>query len=1205
MLRTKIFYFLMALASIIIVSVAGNVYINNQKEKSIKGVHNELVSIAMLKSDNVSDWYVDELFDAETISQNKTLFSFVENWENNGQVSDSIVLIGFLGSIVKEHGFEEILVLNNHDLIFSSTGSHKEIPLELKRHTNELTFGTNSVATPLYIDEQDGKIYIDFIGALRYDDNSILAYVFYRMSPERFLYPLLQNWPVPSQTAETILFSVDGDSIVFLNQLRHLANAPLTTKMPLTRTDVVAVQGALGLQGIAEGLNYNGVEVVSFVVDIPSTPWFLLAEIDKVEIYADVKDEARGFNLMLVLLLLLIISLLAFLYSNSQKKTFKSLWLAQEEFKTTLYSIGDGVITTDNEGVITHLNAVAEQLTGWKEKEAVGQPVEKVFNIINEDTHKRVDSPVRKVINEGVVVGLANHTLLVSKDGSQRPIADSGAPICDEYGYIKGVVLVFRDQSIERHHQIQLDEQRRRLLTLMSNLPGMVYRCKIDPDWTMEFVSKGCLALLGYNDYEVEGNKKIRYGDLIVEEDKGFVYQLVNEALANRTSFEIEYRIIDINGMRKWVWEKGQGIVGNNSQLVAIEGFIMDVTHRKDTESELRKSEKLFQTLAFNSGVGIFKTDVKGMTIFVNPKYCEITGLTGQHALGLGWIQNVHPDDRVKITANWSANLSNLKDGAEDYRFLHADGKVVWVSGNATPEFDENGQLLGYVGYLVDITEKVKSEEAIRHQNLLFNTVIENIPDAIYMKDTDGKKLIANKADIVNCGGSIPCDVLGKTDFDLFPSEIAQQFWKDDLKVLRDGLAIIDRMEKLVSRTGEIKWLKTSKIPIKDEKGKIHGLVGIGHDITRLKREEEERIKMTTVVEQTPLSIIITDKQGNIEYVNPKFTTVTGYSLNEVIGKNPRILKSGTQDDIFYSKMWEQLTKGKVWSSEFQNKKKNGELYWEFVFITPVVDSTGEIMKYAAVREDITEKRRMQQELIAAKIKAEESDKLKTSFLANMSHEIRTPLNSILGFTGILQESDELSPGERAEYTNIIRKSSDSLLQIINDIIDISSLETGQLKMVVNKFDVNRMINILHIEFTKRLVEFGKNNIELRKANTETELLILTDQNRLNQIFVNLLSNAFKFTNSGIIEFGIEKVDDRFIHFFVKDSGIGISEDMHLAVFERFRQAENQNNRNYGGNGLGLSIVKNLVELMGGNISLESEQGVGSKFYFYLPFEKR
>jgi two-component system cell cycle sensor histidine kinase/response regulator CckA len=245
--------------------------------------------------------------------------------------------------------------------------------------------------------------------------------------------------------------------VVYLNELRHISNIPLKLKVPLTRTDVPAVQAALGHIGIWEGKDYRGVEVLADVRPIPGTVWYMIAKIDKNEIFSVLPYSTTIIVIISLILILLFGFGMAWIYNNRQKNMYRKLLEqgnelqeSQEQFRTTIYSIGDAVITTDLTGLIRNMNGIAETLTGWKESDALGKPIENVFHIINDDSREPLENPVRMVLKEGMVIGLAGHTSLISKDLTETPVANSGSPIKDETGKIIGVVLVFRDQSEER-----------------------------------------------------------------------------------------------------------------------------------------------------------------------------------------------------------------------------------------------------------------------------------------------------------------------------------------------------------------------------------------------------------------------------------------------------------------------------------------------------------------------------------------------------------------------------------------------------------------------------------------------------------------------------------------------------------------------------------------------------------------------------------
>jgi PAS domain S-box-containing protein len=378
-----------------------------------------------------------------------------------------------------------------------------------------------------------------------------------------------------------------------------------------------------------------------------------------------------------------------------------------------------------------------------------------------------------------------------------------------------------------------------------------------------------------------------------------------------------------------------------------------------------------------------------------------------------------------------------------------------------------------------------------------------------------------------------------------------------------------------------------------------------------LRKTETQLRKLSRAVEQSPNIIFITDTDGKIEYANPSTHKLTGYTLEDLIGQNPRIFSSGKTPREEYVRLWELIKSGNDWNGEFLNKKKNGELYWESANISPILNEKGEITNFLALKEDITEEKKIMLELISAKEHAEESDRLKSAFLANISHEIRTPMNGILGFAELLK-TPELSSDIQDGYIRIIEQSGNRMLNIINDIVDISKIESGQMKTHIQDTNVNQLLNDLQVFFTPEAEKKGL-SLSFATALPDEESNIQTDHTKLTQIFTNLIKNALKFTKTGSIEFGYGSTAVETRHalslptltFFVKDTGAGIPADQTEMIFERFRQGSVSLTRAYEGAGLGLSISKAFIELLGGKIWVKSEPGKGSVFYFNLPYSKK
>ena len=409
----------------------------------------------------------------------------------------------------------------------------------------------------------------------------------------------------------------------------------------------------------------------------------------------------------------------------------------------------------------------------------------------------------------------------------------------------------------------------------------------------------------------------------------------------------------------------------------------------------------------------------------------------------------------------------------------------------------------------------------------------------------------------------------------------------------------------------EILWRKDgtffhaeyTSVPIhKDDS--ILGTVVIFRDITEGRIAQEQARKLSRATEDSPAMVMITTKDGIIEYVNSTFCKVSGYSKEEAIGNNPKILKSGNLSESFYKNMWETILSGKTWRGDFINLKKSGEEYWESASISPIKNSKGEITHFVAVKQDITERKHMEKELIKAKQAAEQANRAKSAFLANMSHELRTPMNAIIGYSEMLQ--DELGDLGQTEFLPDLEKihsAGKHLLSLINDILDLSKIEAGKMDLYLERFDVKLMLDEV-VSTVEQLVKKNGNTLDLKVS--EFPGMIRSDMTKLRQVLFNLLSNAAKFTKDGTVSLTAKEVKKSgcdWIELAIKDDGIGIAADKISDLFDEFTQADGSTTRNYGGTGLGLAISRRFCQMMGGDIAVDSELGKGTTFTVWMPVE--
>ena len=489
---------------------------------------------------------------------------------------------------------------------------------------------------------------------------------------------------------------------------------------------------------------------------------------------------------------------------------------------------------------------------------------------------------------------------------------------------------------------------------------------------------------------------------------------------------------------------------------------------------------------------------------------------------------------------------------------------------------------------------RILAENELRESREKYKNLVENINDVVYEIDNTGK---------ITYMSPIITEISGFPDSYYTGKSLFKFINEKDLEITREKFeniifsGMINPFEFRISdHSDNIVWLRTSSKPVLRE-GKTIGIRGTAVDITKNKMADEQIRKLSRAMEQSPASVIITDRRGIIEYVNPKFTELTGYSLAEAAGKTSRLLKSGYTRKEDYENLWKVITSGGEWRGEFHNKRKDGSLYWEQASISPIKDSEENITHFLAVKEDITERKKLTDDLIEAKARAEASDKLKTAFLNNISHEVRTPLNGILGFSEFVLQTD-IKQEEKESYLEILNESSDRLVNTITNYMDMSLIVSGNMSVKSKPVDLPPVLEKIYQKFLPKCI--AKNLEFVKQIPDGIVPQVLCDEVFLEKSLSHLLDNAIKFTLKGSITLGIN-FNNTEVDLFVNDTGSGIDPVAQSTVFQIFTQADVANTRGYEGSGLGLSIAKGLVELMGGRIRMKSEKGKGSSFCLTFP----
>jgi PAS domain S-box-containing protein len=507
------------------------------------------------------------------------------------------------------------------------------------------------------------------------------------------------------------------------------------------------------------------------------------------------------------------------------------------------------------------------------------------------------------------------------------------------------------------------------------------------------------------------------------------------------------------------------------------------------------------------------------------------------------------------------------------------------------------------VFFQIDKRRRQHLMNRIRASEERTKSLLDSTPDPMVIVDDKGVMLFANEQ-VTGLLGYTMGELVGESVEILVPDRV-----KDVHPGFRKDYVAAPRAIYLHDRRGMSARTKDGReVPISLSLNPIE-IEGEGLLVAAALRDETERLKArdqldlrAAALKAAANGIVITDRNGIIQWVNPAFSELTGYAFDEAVGETPRVLNSGVHEDAFFQKMWQTIISGAVWFGEVVNKRKDDTLYTEEMTITPVFDEGGDIIYFVAIKQDITARKEMETQLERAREEAESANRAKSAFLANMSHELRTPMNAIIGYSEMLAEdAEEEGHDEMIPDLNKIHTAGMHLLDLINDILDLSKIEAGRMDLYLESFDLESMLQE-SLATLEPLVT--KNNNTLVTDFADDLGSVRADLIKVRQALFNLVSNAAKFTENGTITISARRTraeDGGTLRIDVTDTGIGIPEDKLDQVFEEFGQADNSTTKEYGGTGLGLPISRRFCQMMGGDITVVSEPGAGSTFSIILP----
>ncbi len=716
-------------------------------------------------------------------------------------------------------------------------------------------------------------------------------------------------------------------------------------------------------------------------------------------------------------------------------------------------------------------------------------------------------------------------------------------------------------------------------------------------DWTYLYLNKSAEIHNRRSNAELIGRK---YQDMWPGVEQTEVFRLIQTTLEQRTSSHFENEFIFPDGSKGW-FDLSFEPIPEGVFILSV-----DITDKKKTELILKENEEKYRILADHSVDLIYWYSPDGKINYISPSCEKITGYPDNEFMDdpklLAAI--IHPADK-ELYINHALEIGqNQFDHSFNFRIIKKDGEIRWLNHTCQPMFNDAGEFIGRRSKNHDITELKLKEEKLNESEIRFNKLYFESPFGMALVGSDFRFKAANPSFLAMLGYS-ETELLEKTFTEITHPDDRKKGISDVLKLIHNEVPVIRLEKRYIRKNGAVMWATLTIVANYDSDGNFINNLAIVEDITVRKQAEEELRQRAAQLNQAQEI----GKMGSWS-INMKAGTLSwSENMYRLLGMEPFSVEPTFElyltlvhpddrhlQDTYLLQIMQ--TKQEL-NYDSRYRLPSGEIIWVQNNISPVFENDILIELYGT-NIDITEKKKIEQELIRAKEHAEASDRLKSEFLNNISHEIRTPLNGILGFASLATDQN-ISPANREMYSNLLNKSSDRLNKTITDIIDLSMIISGSQTIQKEHFDVISLLNQVTAEFAK---EFERKKLLFVSDNQTgySSLEVYTDSTLLHKVLSQLVDNAVKFTDNGEIRLAC-RIEHQEIIFELKDTGVGIAENIRKQVFGFFMQEDSSNTRRFEGSGNGLSIANGFVQLLGGKIWFDSEAGKGSTFFVSFPVD--
>jgi PAS domain S-box-containing protein len=855
---------------------------------------------------------------------------------------------------------------------------------------------------------------------------------------------------------------------------------------------------------------------------------------------------------------------------------------SEERFRAVTMNAPVAIFIKDLEGRYSLCNPLASK--------ALGRPQ----GAMGHTDHDLLPRDVADVIRQRDLEVISTNRVVESEDqlpleGVERYFLSVKFPLHNAAGETVGLGGVAVDITDRKQAQQALrDSERRLLLATQAGKVG-VWAWEIENhrvSW-----SESLQKILGMKAEDL-GLAVDGFESLVHPDDRKRVQEAILAAVHRDAPLEIEFRARRPDGQYVWLFSNA-AVIREGNRAVRMLGASLDITDRKQGEIALRESEERFRTLASHAPVGIFQSDLNGGTVYVNSAWCEMSGLTPDQARGDGWLQAIHPEDSERTIAGWRKSVALSAPSAAEFRFLRSDGVVTWLQGNAVPLRDANGESIGYIGTVADITARKEAEAALRNSERMYRAIGESIDYGIWVCDAEGRNIYCSESFLGLVGRTQEqCANLGWCDV-LHPDDVEQTIaaWK---QCVSTG-ASWDVEHRFRGQDGQWHPVLARGVPVRNDRNEIIAWVGINLDISELKeveselRESESRFR--NMADNAPVLIWV-HGIGGCQYVNREFMHFVGGSISDVQGMNWTQYLHPDDAEGYVASYQEAFQQHRPIDAQFRFRRADGEYRWLSATGAPRFRPDGAFLGYVGCSVDITD-------IKASEAALREADRRKDDFLAMLGHELRNPLAGIVTGAQVLNMLSLDS--EAAEMQAVIARQATYMSRIVDDLLDVSRIARGKLRLRHQYVNLRQLLQDTVDDFRKSR---SLDQCELRVSIPQQDAWVWADAARLAQAFSNIIQNSFKFSDGpNVITVEMTPAaEGAQARICISDRGIGMTQETIDRIFEPFNQADNSLERSRGGLGLGLALTRGLIHLHGGTVSAESDGlGRGARFTMTLP----